>query len=130
METDDTFGSTNEQQADIIRLIVQFWKVLPKFLAMMIEEQPKDELFMLADGFRSKVNEMGNLFSDNDDSPVSVSNFYRMLFIMRDKTQPLVIELEQIADEMGVDLVVPIKNGNEFDAIRLSEWIPQRLINH
>jgi hypothetical protein len=49
---------------------------------------------------------------------------------MRDKTQPLVIELEQIADEMGVDLVVPIKNGNEFGAIKLSEWIPQRLINH
>jgi hypothetical protein len=130
METDDIFGSTNEQQADIIRLIVQFWKVLPKFLAMMIEEHPKDELFMLAEGFRSQVNEMGDLFSHNDDSPVSVSNFYRMLFIMRDKTQPLVIELEQIADEMGVDLVVPIKNGNEFDAIKLSEWIPQRLINH
>jgi hypothetical protein len=120
METDDTFGSTNEQQADVIRLIVQFWKVLPKLLGMMIEEEPKHE----------QVNEMRHLFSEQDDRPVSVSDFYRMLFLMRDKTQPLVIELEQIADEMGVDLVVPIKNGNEFDAIRLSEWIPQRLIGH
>jgi hypothetical protein len=130
METDDTFGSTNEQQADVIRLIVQFWKVLPKLLGMMIEEEPKDELFTLADEFSSQVNEMKHLFSDKDDRPVSVSDFYRMLFLMRDKTQPLVIELEQIADEMGVDLVVPIKNGNEFDAIKLSEWIPQRLIGH
>jgi hypothetical protein len=130
METDDTFGSTNEQQADVIRLIVQFWKVLPKLLGMMIEEEPKHELFKLADEFSSQVNEMRHLFSEQDDRPVSVSDFYRMLFLMRDKTQPLVIELEQIADEMGVDLVVPIKNGNEFDAIRLSEWIPQRLIGH
>ena len=97
---------------------------------MMIEEEPKHELFKLADEFSSQVNEMRHLFSDKDDRPVSVSDFYRILFLMRDKTQPLVIELEQIADEMGVDLVVPIKNGNEFDAIKLSEWIPQRLIGH
>ena len=130
METDDTFGSTNEQQAYVINLIVQFWKVLPKLIGMMIDEEPKNELFTLADEFRSQVNEMGTLFSHKDDGIVSVSDFYRMLFLMRDKTQPLVIELEQIADEMGVVLVVPIKNGNEFDAIKLSEWIPQRLINH
>jgi hypothetical protein len=130
---DETFGSTNEQQADTIRLIVQFWKVLPKILDMMIDEldeKPKVKLFTLANEFSSQVNDMKHLLFDKDDTPVSVSDFYRMLFVMRDKTQPLVIELEQLADEMGMDLVVPIKNGNEFDAIKLSEWIPQRLIGH
>ena len=130
METDDTFGKTNEEQAYIINLIVQFWKMIPKLIGAMVDNEPNEKLFALANDFGSQLVEMKNLFSHKDDDIVSVSDFYRMLFIMRDKTQPLVIELEQIADEMGVDLVVPIKNGNEFDAIKLSDWIPQRLINH
>jgi hypothetical protein len=48
---------------------------------------------------------------------------------MRDKTQPLVVELEKIADEMGMDLMVPMNENDEVVLVKISEWIPKRLIN-
>lgn len=131
MATENPFlENISEKQVEVLGFIMNFWRMIPQVVGMMLEEEPTEELSTLANQFRSQVVEMMSWFSKTDHRPVTVSEFYKILFLMRESTQPLVIELEQIAESRNIDLAVPTRNGDEIIVIKLSEWIPKRIINH
>lgn len=129
MDTENPFGSVDKEQEDVLGYIMNFWRLLPQIIMSMTKENSSEKLLAVGEGFRSQVYEMMTWFSPSDDSPVPVADFYKILFLMRDKTQPLVVELEEIADEMGMDLMVPMNENDEVILVKISEWIPKRLIN-
>ena len=131
METENPFSETiNEKQVEILGFIMNFWKLVPQVVGMMMDDEYTEQLGTLADKFRSQVLEMMSWFSKTDHRPVTVNEFYRIIFLMRESTQPLVIELEQVAEQRNIDLAVPTVQGDEIIPIKLSEWIPKRIINH
>lgn len=129
METENPFGSVSKKQEETLGYIANFWRLLPQILMSMTQENHSEQLLAVGEGLRSQVYEMMTWFSPTNHDPVSVSDFYKILFLMRDKTLPLVVELEEIADEMGIDLMVPMNENDEVVLVKISEWIPKRLIN-
>lgn len=129
METSDPFGDINEKHIITLMYVANFWRLLPQLLMKMSEHCQSERLDRVTHELHCQFLEMADSVFRTSDKPMTVSEYYRILFAMRDHTQPLVVELEQVADEMGMDLMVPIANNGEIIAIKLSEWIPNRLIN-
>lgn len=131
METENPFGDTSSEHAEVLRLIANFWKFIPILVSDMLQQDDRPmKLSFIAKELHEQVKELMSWFSPTDDRPVQVSDYYRILFFMRDRTQPIVCALQQVADEMNIDLKVPyIQENGEIVVIELDQWIPERLLN-
>lgn len=130
METQDPFDErVSFSQAEQLRLMSNFWGLLPELLKTLIVEYPLTmELLSIATRLDEQAQEAMSWFDKDSKKPITVSLYYKLLFFMRDATQPLMVELENVAKELGHDIKVPVKDGDEVIAIQLSEWIPKRLL--
>lgn len=130
METQDPFDErVSFSQAEHLRLMSNFWGLIPELLKDLIVENPLTiQLLSIATRLDEQAQEAMSWFEKDSKKPITVSLYYKLLFFMRDETQPLMVELESVAKELGHDIKVPLKDGSEVVAIQLSEWIPKRLI--
>lgn len=130
METQDPFDErVSYSQAEQLRLMSNFWGLLPELLKTLIVEYPLTmELLSIATRLDEQAQEAMSWFEKDSKKPITVSLYYKLLFFMRDATQPLMVELENVAKGLGHDIKVPVKDGDEVIAIQLSEWIPKRLL--
>lgn len=130
METQDPFDErVSFSQVEQLRLMSNFWGLLPELMKDLIVENPLTfQLLSIAKRLDEQAQEAMSWFDRENQKPITVSLYYKLLFFMRDETQPLMVELESVAKELGHDIKVPMRENGEVIAIQLSEWIPKRLI--
>lgn len=129
MSVNDPFGDVTPEHEHVLGNVANFWSILNVLLLNLIEREPRESLGHIVRKAQAQVEEMFGWFDKEDTRKVTITEFYRILFYMRDNTLPLVVELEQVANDMGVDLMVPIRDNGGITAITLTEWLDSRVIN-